>query len=134
MSTLALVALEKFGQKVDVGGGERKQSNGCVILVAKGDTDPPVTLQWLQEGVLEWCNMVQGVMKPTCKSPLTYLNAGCLSGKATPEATAQSKGPLLHSPLLGACASFLRVTRNIENSVYEVTKNSPNPTHKGQVE
>ena len=50
MSTLALVALEKFGRKVDVGGGERKQSNGCVILVAKGDTDPPVTLQWLQEG------------------------------------------------------------------------------------
>ena len=42
----------------------------AVILNAKGDTDPPVTQQSLQEGEAGWCNMVQAVVNPFSRSPL----------------------------------------------------------------
>ena len=41
-----------------------------VILHARGDTDPLVILQLLQEGEGGWCNMVQRVVNPFGSFPL----------------------------------------------------------------
>lgn len=53
----------------------------AVVLDAKGVTDPPVTLQCLQEAVSGWWNMVQGVVNPFGRSLLIVLDTGCLFGK-----------------------------------------------------
>ena len=53
----------------------------AVVLDAKEDTDPPVTLQSLQEAVSGWWNMVQGVVDPFGRSLLIVLDTGCLFGK-----------------------------------------------------
>ena len=68
------------------GGSGRKSVMVAVVLDAKGDTDPPVTLQWLREGLSGRWIMGQGLLKPSGKSLLTVLDPGCLIGKVTAEA------------------------------------------------
>ena len=58
------------------GGSGRKSVMVAVVLDAKGDADPPVTLQWLQGGLSGRWIMVQGLLKPSGKSLLTVLDPG----------------------------------------------------------